>query len=170
MRRFHNDAQLAEACGSSESGKLVKSRGRAHRLYKNAPRSNKRRVVETFPPNEQGRLVRYAVTEPDWALAIVLDLDSGMREGEFLALRPEDFDFDRRLVQVQRTRAQVPYRRFHAIRHTCATSLLKAGCYLSAASKQPTSRAIRRSWRCRSRERSVNGSRSRPRVPGMIPR
>ena len=33
-------------------------------------------------------------------------------------------------------RAQIPYRRFHAIRHICATSLLKAGCYLPAVRKR----------------------------------
>ena len=137
------------------------------------------------------------------ALLIILDLDSGMREGELLALRPFDFDFDRRIVQVRRTidtikgvpiekpyaktdsslrdielspttcelvkqhleafprpllfqdgdlpwnrhdfikayrrflkRAGVRYRRFHAVRHTCATNLLKAGCYLPAVSKR----------------------------------
>jgi integrase len=171
--------------------------------YKNAPRPNKKRAVEIFSPDEQATLVRHVVTEPDWALAIVIDLDSGMREGELLALRPIDFDFDRRLVQIRRTmdtirgipiekpyaktdsslrdielspatielvqrhleqfprpllfqdgdrpwnrhdflnayrglltRAQLPYRRFHAIRHTCATNLLKAGCYLPAVSKR----------------------------------
>jgi hypothetical protein len=33
-------------------------------------------------------------------------------------------------------RAGVTYRRFHALRHTCATNLLKAGCYLPAVSRR----------------------------------
>jgi integrase len=126
-----------------------------------------------------------------------------LREGEILALRPFDFDFERHLVQIRRTidtikgvviekhyaktdsslrdielspytielikrhlemfpvpflfqdggkpwnrhnflkayraflkRVGVPYRRFHVLRHTCATNLLKAGCYLPAVSNR----------------------------------
>ena len=65
------------------------------------PEAPKKKDIRVFTPDEQKAIERACKGER-WGMIIILDLYSGMRQGEILALTWNDIDFEKRTIKINK--------------------------------------------------------------------
>jgi len=65
------------------------------------PAAPKKKDIRVFTPDEQ-KAIEKACRGERWGMIIILDLYSGMRQGEILALTSKDIDFEKRTIKISK--------------------------------------------------------------------
>ncbi|MDP4153284.1 MAG: site-specific integrase [Bacillota bacterium] len=65
------------------------------------PEAPKKKDIRVFTPDEQ-KAIEKACKGERWGMIILLDLYSGMRQGEILALTWKDIDFEKRTIKINK--------------------------------------------------------------------